>query len=57
MRLRETLKLQVVGIREGGYTLVWRADCLSHSLQDKREFLHKGRLKPEAKSFCCWAPH
>ncbi|KAI4559683.1 hypothetical protein MJG53_018209 [Ovis ammon polii x Ovis aries] len=35
MRLRETLKLQVVGIREGGYTLVWRADCLSHSLQDK----------------------
>lgn len=57
MRLRETLEFQVVGIREGGYTLVWRADCLSHSLQDKREFLHKGRLKPEAKSFCCWAPH
>ena len=36
---------------------MWRAGFLSRFLQDKREFFHKGRLKPEAKSLSPWAPH
>ncbi|XP_010835698.1 PREDICTED: uncharacterized protein LOC104986707 [Bison bison bison] len=57
MCLRETLELQVAGNQGRRIHPVWRAHCLSHSLQDKCEFLHKGRLKPEAQSLRCWAPH